>query len=31
MLASAEKREKISGGRKIYWLIPGWINFFSYP
>ena len=26
MLASAKEREKISGGRKIYWLTPGWLE-----
>jgi hypothetical protein len=25
MLASAEDREKISGGEKVFWLTPGWI------
>jgi len=26
MLASAKEREKISGGKKIYWLTPGWLE-----
>lgn len=26
MLASAEERERISEGRKIYWLTPGWLE-----
>jgi hypothetical protein len=29
MLASAEEREKISNGRKIYWLTPGWITYWK--
>ena len=29
MLASAEEREKISSGRKIYWLTPGWITYWK--
>lgn len=27
MLASREHRERLSGGRKVYWLAPGWIAF----
>jgi len=26
MLASSEERERISGGKKIYWLLPGWLE-----
>jgi len=26
MLASAEQREQISGGEKVYWLTPGWLE-----
>jgi len=26
MLASSEERERISGGKKIYWLSPGWLE-----
>ena len=29
MLASAEEREKISNGRKVYWLTPGWIKYWK--
>lgn len=27
MLASHEQRERLAGGRKVYWLAPGWIAF----
>jgi hypothetical protein len=27
MLASTEQRERISNGRKVYWLTPGWIKY----
>lgn len=27
MLASDEERESFAGGRKIYWLVPGWIEY----
>ena len=27
MLASDDEREGYAGGRKIYWLVPGWIEF----
>jgi hypothetical protein len=30
MLASAEEREKISEGRDVYWLTPGWLKFRRY-
>jgi len=30
MLASERQREKISGGRKVWWLTPGWIIYRSY-
>jgi len=29
MLASAEERERISNGRKVYWLTPGWIKYWK--
>jgi len=29
MLASAGERERISNGRKIYWLTPGWITYWK--
>jgi len=29
MLASEEKREKISGGSKVYWLSPGWLVYWK--
>lgn len=29
MLADEEERERISGGRKIYWLTPGWIRYWK--
>jgi len=30
MLASAEERERISAGRDIYWLTPGWMKYRHY-
>ena len=30
MLASAEEREKISEGRDVYWLTPGWMKYRHY-
>lgn len=27
MLASEEEREEMAAGRKVYWLVPGWIEF----
>lgn len=27
MLASEEERDKIAGGRRVYWLVPGWIEY----
>jgi hypothetical protein len=30
MLASESQREQISGGRKVWWLTPGWIIYRSY-
>ena len=30
MLASAEEREKISEGRDVYWLTPGWLKYRRY-
>ena len=30
MLASAEERERISDGRDIYWLTPGWMKYRHY-
>ncbi|MBE9513353.1 MAG: DUF1638 domain-containing protein [Chloroflexi bacterium] len=30
MLASAEEREKISQGKDIYWLTPGWMKYHHY-
>lgn len=30
MLASAEEREKISEGKDVYWLTPGWLRFRRY-
>lgn len=27
MLADAEERDSIAAGRKVYWLVPGWIEF----
>jgi hypothetical protein len=29
MLSSAEQRERISNGRKVYWLTPGWIKYWK--
>jgi hypothetical protein len=29
MLAGADEREKISKGRKVYWLTPGWIKYWK--
>ena len=29
MLADIEQRKNISGGRKIYWLSPGWLKFWK--
>jgi len=29
MLASAEEREAIAGGQKIYWLTPGWFEYWK--
>jgi len=29
MLASAEERERIRNGRKVYWLTPGWIKYWK--
>lgn len=29
MLASAEERESISNGRKVYWLTPGWVKYWK--
>jgi len=26
MLASSKERERVSGGRKVYWLTPGWLE-----
>jgi len=30
MLASARDRERISAGRKIYWLTPGWVKHWNF-
>ena len=30
MLASAEQREQISAGKKIYWLTPGWLKHWDF-
>jgi len=30
MLASARERERISAGRKIYWLTPGWVKHWNF-
>ena len=30
MLASAEERERISGGQKVYWLTPGWLKHWDF-
>jgi len=29
MLASAEERETIAGGQKVYWLTPGWFEYWK--
>ena len=29
LLASVEEREHIHGGRRVYWLTPGWINYWK--
>jgi hypothetical protein len=29
MLASAQQRERIRSGRKVYWLTPGWIKYWK--
>ena len=29
MLAGADERERISNGRKVYWLTPGWIKYWK--
>jgi len=30
MLASAEERERIGGGKKVYWLTPGWLQHWEF-
>ncbi len=29
MLASSEERERISNGKKVYWLSPGWLKYWK--
>ncbi len=29
MLADADERESISNGRRVYWLTPGWVNYWK--